>query len=1250
MENIESEDVKSNKCINYFESLTICDDADNMLPYVDALNFAFAHEDITNIAITGPYGAGKSSVLETYKRKYSSKKFLHISLATFQEEKIFNKNNKLSSEESILEGKILNSLLHQIDADKIPQTKFQVKKKLSEKSVKLNTALVSVLLVCIAILFFNNHIVTFLKNIDIDLIKTILSIIENDWILIIASLIIIITVIRLVYVVIVLQQNRHVLKKLNIGGNEISIFEDAKDSYFNKYLNEILYLFEQAEVDVIIFEDMDRFDNNIIFSKLREINNILQQRKNFRENNSSIRFMYLLRDDVFISKERTKFFDFIIPIVPLLDRSNAYDHFLKKFKKYGLENQFNSNFLQNISLYVDDFRLLTNIINEYQIYHASISTTGQKSNKLLAMIIYKNIFPKDYADLQLGLGFVYAVFEQKQKLKDRLLISIDASLSELEIRLNTAESQLFDDETEYIFSSIKWPSLNFNINNIYMRPDKMTHAEIIELLRTAPSPITYYLPGSGHCQFDYKAEMNRLESNLEFTRNLKAIRDKSLTQHTFVKTSISKLKNEKLRIECLKFHDLITRDNVSEIFNVTNNSESYEFVKSNPYINLLKYLIRDGFIDETYSDYMTYFISESITQNDKVFLRSILDQDALPASYSLDMADKIDSRLSIANYRQPEILNFSLIDYLLNVQGKEQNIKLVVNQLEEESNYTFVSNYFNFTNYPELFIITLNRNWVNFISGSIDNSYYTQDWIQNYIQLTITLIDCDECSKLDEINDLCSYISKSPEFLNFSHDGIEQFKANLSRMKVSFISVNFEKANLELATHIYHNDLYQINFNNILVLLKTYYVVQLEQNYYHANYTVICTNKNSPIYKYVSENLNTYFAINIDASKGQISDDENVVIEVLNLKNITLDLKTKYMSNLIFKINNLEEIEALDIQNLLIESDKVTNTSNNVLTFFTRNGMDETLVRFINKQSIEEKYIEKEIIKEYSEGIIDSFWKAVIVRNDIHTTQYLSILNQLNYNCIKFDLPDMNKDKITGLIDGGVLLLNSDNLKFMRKTYPECIMNFAVKNINDYIELIEKNSDLFELDEMKSLLNQSIPSSYKIKLVGLTSQPISTINLNISTEVLVQIVKSNFDSKDVLYWNKNYNSVPIEAKPILLTQFIKYIDFVISANDITINLLIDLTSSSLLNKSDKYKLITRHLLLCSPQEAITVLSNAELDSFIGLFSKKNPAFIQNSLNKAILDIFIEKRWINKYEISKNDASKYQAFGKSILRV
>ena len=115
-----------------------------------------------------------------------------------------------------------------------------------------------------------------------------------------------------------------------------------------------------------------------------------------------------------------------MPVVPVIDGSNSYDQFISHFKVAEIFDKFDEHFLQGISLYVDDMRILKNIYNEFIVYYNRIGTTEQDYNKLLAMIVYKNIFPRDFSDTQVNVGFVSTIFEAKEDLIKQQISDINA--------------------------------------------------------------------------------------------------------------------------------------------------------------------------------------------------------------------------------------------------------------------------------------------------------------------------------------------------------------------------------------------------------------------------------------------------------------------------------------------------------------------------------------------------------------------------------------------------------------------------------------------------------------------------------------------------------------------------------------------------------------------------------------------------------------------------------------------------------
>lgn len=323
----------------HFEKLTPIDDVE-LGVYEDAIDYVFKYSDIKNVAISGAYSAGKSSILASYKKQNKNLKFLHISLAHFQSS---DQEEATEVKESVLEGKILNQLIHQIPSEKIPQTNFRVKKKIYLKSVIIRTA--EIVLFLVSFIYFTcfDTWKDYVDTLPNNWFKSILSFSTSQYAFIADGILIVIIISFMIYKIIIVQKNKNIFRKLNLQGNEIEIFEESDDSYFDKYLNEVLYLFENADVDVIVFEDIDRFNASRIFERLREINTLanIQLQK---ENKKVLRFFYLLRDDIFVSKDRTKFFDYIIPIVPVIDSSNSYDQFISHFKRSGVFEKFDKNF------------------------------------------------------------------------------------------------------------------------------------------------------------------------------------------------------------------------------------------------------------------------------------------------------------------------------------------------------------------------------------------------------------------------------------------------------------------------------------------------------------------------------------------------------------------------------------------------------------------------------------------------------------------------------------------------------------------------------------------------------------------------------------------------------------------------------------------------------------------------------------------------------------------------------------------
>ena len=426
-----------------FEDLTPVVDYKENEYYCEKIEWALRNPNVNNIALTGIYGSGKSSILKSFKNNHCEYRYLDISMANFSDDDI---------DDSILEKGILQQLFYKVKFNKIPYSRF---KKISK--VKVIPLIIRILIFISAIIsgimIFNpeyiqshiNNIKEFINLNDTNIKKVII---------IVATFIFAST-----YIFIYLTKrffSKVKLKGISLTGDKATaeVGEEDEASIFNKYIDEIIYFFEETRYDVVIFEDLDRFNKIDIFTKLRQLNILLN---NSEQINKRIVFLYAIKDDIFCtlekidnnmsketnkeiskdgkdeskekrieintkdclldSKLRTKFFDFIIPVIPVVTSSNAYEKIINRLKEAGYFEELDEDFISDISFLINDMRLLTNICNEYIMYRDRLrdKTDAIKDKQLFAMIVYKNVYPKDFSDLQIDSGILHKIFTKEFK-------------------------------------------------------------------------------------------------------------------------------------------------------------------------------------------------------------------------------------------------------------------------------------------------------------------------------------------------------------------------------------------------------------------------------------------------------------------------------------------------------------------------------------------------------------------------------------------------------------------------------------------------------------------------------------------------------------------------------------------------------------------------------------------------------------------------------------------------------------------
>lgn len=473
-------------------------------PYVKRLEKALQGEDtkIHNIALSGVYGSGKSSILEKVVKDleeelpHTTRTISLAPLAAQLKEQDDKKNDSVSDKDkstskepsgappkssnnssitNLIQKEIIKQLLYGTDPEKIPASHFH---KMNE--IGLGKQILSSLAFGMLLLFILNIYQWPYSYIQKPL--TWLPI-PTSITKILAEIVIICLLSIATFALFHYFGTRIHLAKIDVGTAGITLGENS-DSYFDQYLDEIIYIFEKTGIRTVFFEDLDRFQDAQIFDSLRELNQILNndpklqhtestiqkisQRLHFshsaKEKNSQsstpIQFVYAIHDAIFSNQyvsadaqianqeslahsfSRAKFFDIIIPVVPFVSASNSYQIALET-----LEDVLDANDPQMINLLelvadaVPDKRTWINIRNEFIVYKEQLlnpkrTNLGLSPVKMLAILIYKNCYLDDAIKLQNGRSRLDHIYKEIREIIQEDISTLDYKNKNLKYKIN----------------------------------------------------------------------------------------------------------------------------------------------------------------------------------------------------------------------------------------------------------------------------------------------------------------------------------------------------------------------------------------------------------------------------------------------------------------------------------------------------------------------------------------------------------------------------------------------------------------------------------------------------------------------------------------------------------------------------------------------------------------------------------------------------------------------------------------------
>lgn len=845
-------------------------------------------------------------------------------------------------------------------------------------------------------------------------------------------------------------------------------------------------------------------------------------------------------------------------------------------------------------------RLLKNIYNEFVIYYNRLNITELDCNKMLAIIAYKNLFPRDFADLQLNQGFVYAIFASKDSFIAEEVEKLDKQISEKCNEIDMAKNEHL--------STIK------ELDTVY------------EAKQLGPYGYRYNLSEADKANYAKRKQAieNRLNNSIPNLENEKLV-----------------LEQKRISIQNRQLCEIITRDNIDSIFSITSTNEIgtvtyFNEIKSSEYFDLLKYLIRNGYIDETYADYMTYFYENSLSRIDKTFLRSITDKRAKEYTYKLQNPKLIVSRLRLVDFDQEETLNFDLFTYLLQTSHIDY-VERLINQLKDTKNLKFIGAYFDATIELSAYIKHLNMRWPEVFSIALSERLLTENQIRRYSITSLYYSDDDVIELVNKENCLCDYISNARDYLAIDNPNIDRLIHCFTLLGVCFIGFDYTELNKELFQAVYEGSLYEINAENLQLIQREILGVKNADDFFHKNYTILCLHPDSAITQYVNQNINEYFHVVLQVSDGTIYDDENVAVAVFNNANLTTDYKQSYISALRTTITSIKEIADSSLWSSLLDADIVQYSEYNIMDSFNAVELNESVIGYINRCDIDLDFSKTEYDEDAKEKLFDS----VVICNGIDNSKYRKILVSLKLSYDVFDIAEISDDKITILIDTNIIRMTADNLKYMRENYHNQTFYYIRKSIEKYIDIVDET--LFSREELLEILTWDISDKLKIRLLELSDEEISIIGKNYSPAVCLHILNNNFAKSDLPDLFSSFEQWDNFVREEIFDYAVRYITSIIDdPNSVSQKLINNLLHSERVNRDEKINLFIAIIPILREDSIKGILTLLNLTDYLKIFdARSRPKFEINDENEKLLTAFKESNLIDNYEKSPEKEGYYK---------
>ncbi|SMC65608.1 YobI family P-loop NTPase [Kibdelosporangium aridum] len=864
--------------------------------YLDLLERAVEDPKNRNIALSGRYGTGKSSVLDKFQEAHrgSTLRLAVSSLAPDMEGVTLT--NRIQKE-------VLKQLVYSARPRTLRHSRFSRRGPLPWwRACVESTLFVGVLGALLALLGrLPSQVATSPGH----------SWAERAvvWVGIAGLLVVVFAVLRMA------TYNRFVVSNVSAAGATLTL-SAQNHTYFDEYLDEIVYFFDQEPKDIVIFEDLDRYDDPQIFQALRELNTLLnntpKRLKKIEKNKKPLRFIYAMRDSLFEKigevpteesddtaraethrANRTKFFEIVVPVVPFISHRTAREHLHLLLQNAGITD-IERPLVEVVAKHATDMRLLLNICNEYLVFAQRLLKSGRVApelspSRLFALVAYKNFHLQDFENIARRSSDLDRLYDYHRKLvatsvahreqtKRELLAKttpplaigrLTSSLGRRLVALGMAE-----------LDRIGWTNwqLRFFVDSRQYDSEEVTKPEFWEAVIAAR---TVTLQAASNPRIHSFNELITLsQAHLEglFPEALGVGWEERNAEE--VREEIQQLDREIEKLRGADFRDLVNANKFTITVTTRGLDEELTFgelVSRTLKSDLACDLVKRGYIDRNFTLYAAQFYGEFTGVDVATFIVQTVQTNSMDINYKFTSPGAFANLLAEAGEdltRTVSAYNVQLVDYLLvdDVQRADKVVKHLTSNFGSEAEQFLAAFFTSNFNRTRLAARLSHEPWRSVFTYLVSDAGVPADGRTALVDAALIAAQPDGAYDLDsDVGDfLVSHYNEMPAFTEpHPTSELDTVVTILRRAEVLLPSLG--GVHEELRTLIVDNNLYELTAENLRAALNI-----------NGQVTLDAVRGNDTVYQYCLSNLDAYLdAIEADDETNYSTQTSQTLVDAL---------------------------------------------------------------------------------------------------------------------------------------------------------------------------------------------------------------------------------------------------------------------------------------------------------------------------------------------------------------------------------